>query len=91
MELIPSTGEFLYNGTRIVANSLIPEIAPKLELRFNLTCCSEKFRLEFNAWLLETFGTNRPIYFYDDNTIFTHPKTRELMRRALRERTRPNG
>ena len=60
------------NGIKVVESSAIQEL-PKLALSDKCPC-SERVRKEFNAWLLEQFGTYLPTYALGAGTIVMHPK-----------------
>lgn len=63
---------FGFGGLKIVVSPLL-EI-PKVSL--SVRCpCSDKVRDEFNAWLLEMFGTRNDEAYVFDGTVFCGPKT----------------
>jgi hypothetical protein len=60
------------NGYRVMANSLLPEFKPKLEMR---PCgCSLKVLDDMNAYLLKMFGGERHFLVMEkEGLIFAHP------------------
>lgn len=77
-------------GMKIVTNPSIPENEPKIKLSNDIEL-PEKFRKDFNAWLLERFGTNRVFYVIDSSAkfgfcgsqILIHPNNEQIMRVEL--------
>ncbi len=59
-------------GMEIVPSIAVPEFVPALKMK---PCgCSDKVLNDFNAWLLERFGTRRHMMI-TDTQIFMHPNT----------------
>jgi hypothetical protein len=55
----------------VVSQHLHP--VPRMELSRNVPC-SDKFRAEFNQWLLEFFGTREPYFQFPGGVIYTTQK-----------------
>ncbi len=62
----------LYGRNIVVSNLLKP--IPKIQLRPDFQWCSEDFRRDFNAWLLEEFGAREvAILIPGTNTLVVDP------------------
>ncbi len=57
-----------FTGMRLIENPEIPEKAPKIQLS-DAVEVSPQFRQEYDAWLLERFGSNRVVCVIDGKMI----------------------
>ena len=67
-------------GLNIIESPHVQPV-PVLQLRPQFVWCSDEFRAEMNAWLLEMFGTKEVMYVFDGRAlglnssgIFMNPK-----------------
>lgn len=72
------------NGMNIIASPLITEV-PRIQLSHDFNVCSPEFKVEFNQWLKEHFGTYLPVYVISGNTIAMHPKQVALLKLEVTE------
>jgi hypothetical protein len=63
----------LFGGIPVVENRHIQPV-PVLQLSPNFKWCSEEFRAETNAWLLDLFGTKEVAYLVHGFGLVMHPK-----------------
>ena len=69
-------------GMKVVVSPFVPPIA-KWELRADVPC-TEAFRVEFNQWLKDFFGTTPGIARLED-TWYVSPEGFEELKRIERE------
>jgi len=65
-------------GPHIRETKLVSEFAPVRQLSWSLDV-SDKFRSEFNVWLIEMFGKKRTAYKCN-GTILIHPNNAEMLK-----------
>lgn len=83
--------EFMYGGMRFVSSNLLPSEAAKLKLHPDCPC-SDKFRREFDAWLLEMFGTKAVLYVMpNEGLVFANDVTLDAIRRSIANEVRSNS
>ena len=57
-----------FAGMRLIENPEIPEKAPKIQLGDGVAV-SPQFRQEYDAWLLDRFGSNRVVCMIDGKLV----------------------
>ena len=55
-------------GMPLVESALIPERVPRVQLRHDVPC-TDAFRAEMNAWLLDFFGEKTVAFVFDPSAI----------------------
>lgn len=58
-----------FMGLNIIEHPLMPSTQPRMKLKHDVPV-SDKFRAEFDQWLLEFFGTERVAYMFDPKEMY---------------------
>lgn len=71
-----------FGGMKIVVN---PLLVPVAKVRLSNDCpCNFEFRVEYNQWLKEFFGTKEVAYQLGLNTMVVSPRTHDQMLKQLK-------
>lgn len=76
------------NGCRIHSSPVVADFLPVLQLQ---PCgCSEQCRTEFNAWLMQRFGSRRQVLVIGGE-MFVSPRTMQYLKKTSFSKFLPFG
>lgn len=82
------SGSITINGYRIHSSPVVAEFLPALQLQ---PCgCSEQCRIEFNAWLMQRFGSRRQVLVIGGE-MFVNPATMQYLKKTSNSEFLPFG
>lgn len=73
-------------GMKIIESNLMPLTMPRMQLTPQLLV-SEEFRIEFDQWLLQFFGSEPYILIVSGSTLITAPENVVMIRNLIASNT----